>query len=33
MSQNAAKAMAEEGNTYKDILTFFYQGIEVVLYQ
>mgnify|MGYP002513707308 CR=1 FL=1 len=30
---DAAKAMAEEGNTYKDILTFFYQGIEVVLYE
>lgn len=29
MSQNAAKAMADEGLTYMDILKFFYQGIEI----
>lgn len=29
MSQNAAKAMADEGLGYMDILTFFYQGVEI----
>lgn len=29
MSQNAAKAMAEEGMSYLDILTFFYHGVEI----
>lgn len=29
MSQNAAKAMAEEGMSYLDILKFFYQGVEI----
>ena len=26
MSQNGAKAMAEQGWNYEDILTFFYEG-------
>lgn len=29
MSQNGAKAMADEGNSYLDILKFFYEGIEI----
>lgn len=29
MSQNGAQQMAREGNDYKDILTFFYEGAEV----
>lgn len=29
MSQNAAKAMAEEGMSYIDILRFFYQKVEI----
>lgn len=29
MSQNGAKAMADEGYSYMDILQFFYQGIEI----
>lgn len=29
MSQNGAQQMAKEGKTYKDILSFFYSGIEV----
>lgn len=29
MSQYGAKAMAEQGFDYKDILTFYYQGVEI----
>ena len=29
MSQNGAQQMAREGNDYKDILTFFYEGAEI----
>ena len=29
MSQWGAYAMAQQGYTYKDILTFYYTGIEV----
>lgn len=29
MSQNGAQQMAREGKDYKDILTFFYDGVEV----
>ena len=29
MSQNGAKAMADQGMSYQDILKFFYQGIEI----
>ena len=29
MSQYGAKGMAEQGHTYEDILTFYYQGVEL----
>ena len=29
MSQYGAKAMAEQGYTYEDILTFYYTGITL----
>ena len=29
MSQWGAYSMAQQGDTYKDILTFYYTGIEV----
>lgn len=29
MSQNGAQAMAKQGKTYQEILTFFYTGVEV----
>lgn len=29
MSQNGAQEMAKQGKSYKDILTFFYDGVEV----
>ena len=29
MSQNGAQQMAREGMDYEDILTFFYDGVEI----
>lgn len=29
MSQNGAKGMAESGKTYREILSYFYQDVEL----